>query len=261
VIFISSCKNGNDKKVAEKQVMDGMLTDTVSKVDVPRKPGVEVKKPKKIFIFSAIDSLKKYQDNDTLPIYMGRVNNIEYGLVPLTDSTYGFYQRQINLWKKICTLDIDFIQYVELKDLNGDGFNDIKVTTNVTGSGGNEENVVLLFDKTKKQFSHNDWWDLPNIKYDKKKKLIESSWWAGNPSSSSSKEIYRIQKDSLSLIEGVSYGPQDEKAAEDISGNRELLEYFTIRNGKRVTIKSIKGSAYKLQDVFEQTFWDSSDEY
>jgi len=209
--------------------------------------------------FSVTDSLDKYSRSDSLvkyqfySIYAAEINGEKLGLVQTSDSTTLLYQKNFEKWTVSDTLNYSLYGVLPT-DLNGDNFKDLIITYFVTGSGGNSENICLLYYPATKQFKHNKHFDLPNVHYDKKSNLVFSSWWSGvtNPQE---KMAYKISGDSLMFKEGVSYQPDDNS-----QGKTGTVEFYKIYDNKRVSHKRIKGLAENTYEIFTKSLWDTSDE-
>ncbi len=272
-LIIFSCKSRNKNTSAKNTFLN---TDTIEK-DSARifppilKPwnNINSHTTKKYLAYSALDSILKYEKTDsgyifnstiqdTFYAHVGWANGIEFGLAPSSDSTFDCFQKLNHTWKKIATINTcgDEITDVYFASLRGDNYMDIIITTNVTASGGNAENRVLIFDRRNKLFIYNEFWDLPNIKYDKQTHLIKSAWWGGSVSSGAQKEIYRIMGDSLTLIKGVSWEPIDIQTT-----NLATIEYYTYKGKKEITLSKRRAKSDKIYNEFSKALWDSSNEY
>ncbi len=198
---------------------------------------------------SISDITKKYSDSDSLfifdtyKIYAGCINGVQIRLYQNTDSTTIIYQKIKSNWYKT-----DIINYpiakVKKTDLNGDNRLDLVVTYYFTGSGGNSEIFSLIFQPLKNLFSHNEFFDLPNIKYDKKRKLILSSWWSG-VSHPQDKMTYKISGDSLTFNEGITFEPD-----ESTNGMTSKIEVYKMNQNDRKIVKTINGESDKLFEIF-----------
>lgn len=212
--------------------------------------------------FSIIDSLIKYVGSDSLfkfskcIVYVGKLGKKDFGLVTASDTTIVLYQKEnnSNKWAVADTIKSAGIFEVIEQDVNGDNNDDVVITQNVTGMGGNWENVVLLFNPNTNELKHNHYYDLPNIKYDKDKKIIESAWWAGVVHCQE-KMTYKISGDSLIFSSGVMFCPDG-----NVDGETAGIEFYKIEGEKRIVTKRIKGNSEKLWVVFHKSLWDSSDE-
>ncbi len=209
--------------------------------------------------FNIIDSLIKFEGGrDTLlydealdaTLFISKANNRHYGVYVVSEKTLAFYQKLQNVW--IATEEMPYeypFSYAKGEDVNGDGVNDVRVAC-LSGSAGNSENTVFLYDKASGVFKHNKFYDLPNLAFDKKGKFIRSSWYAGAVHCQS-KFKYKITGDSLIFDKGMSFCPD----YDDIK-KATFIEY-TRKGGERIVIDSIKGKAGKLWTKFEKGFWDS----
>jgi len=242
IIFFVGCqtKQANDKENASK--ISGFADST-----------------KLAEKFSISDSLDKYSSSDSLmkfqfySIYAAKINGENIGLVQTSDSTTLLYQKIFEKWAVTDTLNYP-LYLISPTDLNGDNFKDLIITYFVTGSGGNSENVCLLFYPATKLFKHNKHFDLPNIHYDKKSNLVFSAWWSGvtNPQE---KMAYKISGDSLTFKEGVTYQPEDES-----QGKKGTVEFYKIQDKKKIIYKRIKSLSEKTFEIFTKALWDTSEE-
>lgn len=208
--------------------------------------------------FSMLDSLDKYSgadslvDCDTLRFYIGKINRKDFALFELNDSTTFLYQKDKNKWAVTDTLPYPISPHVEVQDLNGDHIKDIKVVYYRTGAGGNEQVYCLLFNHKTGRLIHNPAFDLPNILYDPKKRLVYSAWWSGVVHAQD-KMSFRITGDSLTFNEGVTYIP-DEKSYKE-SG---AVEFYREQAGQRIVVKKLQGPPEKVWRIFSRAIWDSS---
>lgn len=209
------------------------------------------------FPFSTIDTLKKYIGSnkmykyDSTSVYVGRTNNIDYGIQQLNDSISIFYQVVDTKWKFTDSITYA-IYYVESTDLNADGYEDLVLTYGISGAGGNYENVCFIYYPQSKTFKHNSFYDLPNIHYEKSRKYICSAWFKGGGLSCAGKEIYEISGDSLVLTQGIIFCPDENEKS-----NNATLEYYVLKNRKEKIIKKIENKYDKLYYIFDTTYWNS----
>jgi len=209
--------------------------------------------------FSILDSLKKFEGSrDTLllddandaTLFIGTTKGRHYGVYVISEKTLAFYQKKHNWWELTEQFPYEYLfSYAEAEDINGDGTDDIKVAC-LSGSAGNSESTIFLYDIAAGSFKHNKFYDLPNVAYDKKGKFIRSSWYAG-AMHCQSKYKYRITGDSLTFDKGVSFCPNHDDMKKGI-----FIEY-TQKGDDRIVIDSINGNPDKLWNRFEKSFWDS----
>ena len=214
---------------------------------------------------SVLDSLQKYSGTDSLyleyknsdeMIFIGKANNVEYGAWMIYDDTNSqvvFYQKASNSWKATDTIENQdgALCYFSRADLNGDGFQDIKIST-VNGAHGNYETVVYLFDPKSHLFKNNVCYDLTNVSYDPVRKYVRSIWY-GSVAGCQEKTTYKIVADSLVFHEGVMYCPDNEQPSTKAS-----LEFYTMRYGERITLRKIVDDPQKLWDKYTSALWDTS---
>ena len=113
--------------------------------------------------------------------------------------------------------------------------------------------MVFIFNKKTRQFHHNEQFDLENISYDPKNKFVKSYHYSGIVDCQY-KMRYRVVGENLKFDLGVTACPDDHLFGEKAS----ILRYYTMKNGKEITIKSIKGSGKKIGKLFRKALWDSS---
>ncbi len=212
--------------------------------------------------FYLIDSLNKYSGADSLFItgghlyYVGRANKKDFAVALQNDSTIVFYQRVNATWDATDTLrsaEGGFgFHGVSVKDLNGDNRGDVIIAHDLIGSAGNTVNFVFLFDDRRNEFVHNQYYDLGNVRYISKSKLVGSSWFAGILHSQE-KMTYKITGDSLTFNEGVTLFALETMAPDDTIGT---LEFYKMKGEKRIVTKRIHADIDKLWDVFDKTYWD-----
>ncbi len=226
----------------------------------PAKQQLAINTRKSVQGFSLTDSLNKYQNADSLfdkephRYYVGTANKRPFALVSISDTTTAFYQKKGADWHITDTLQFPPLS-IKLDDLNGDGFNDIVMTYNITGIGGNAENVSLLYYSATREFKHNEYFDLPNISYDPKSKLVRAPWWSGSVHPQD-KMTYSLVGDSVALKEGVVYTP-----TESTQGATATVEFYSMQGTHRIVSKKVKGNADRLYKIFEKALWDSEDEF
>jgi hypothetical protein len=212
--------------------------------------------------FSVVDSLEKYYSADSVlliddslgsTLFIRKANNCNYAGWVIPDSILVFFQHQSNeKWRATDTLkyklDFSFSKHI---DLNGDGFKDVRVSC-FSGMAANTENRVFLFDPKTSSFKHNEYYDLPNVEYDSTNNFIKS-WWFAGADHCQEKLKYSITGDSLTFDLGVSYCP-DEKT------QGATITFFKRIGANDITTKEISGKSDTLWSLFEQSFWDTSNE-
>jgi hypothetical protein len=226
---------------------------TLSKQPVRSRQGVTI--ADSLAKYQAADSLLLVNDSTHTVLHIGKAGTAKYAIW-LVDSTLIFYQQQSGRQWLACdtlsyTLDFSFAQST---DLNADGVADVRIST-ISGSAGNTENVVFLFDSKQGRFRHNRYYDLPNVELDKQHKFIKSWWYAGVVHCQE-KWRYRITGDSLTFEAGVSYCPNQKDL-----GNTGKLEFYKLVKKRKVTTKKYAGDAEKLMDTFIQALWDASNDF
>ncbi len=214
--------------------------------------------------YSAEDSFFKAYDNGNM-LSIGKVNKTFFAAYFLAsdenydednhaakDSLIFFHKNQGGKWfqtDKFSSSNSIYNNYRK-RDLNGDGFTDLVFPFY---SPQNTENMVFLFNKKTRQFYHNKEFDLVNIAYDQKNKFVISHEYGGMYACST-KVRYRVVGENLKFDLGVSACANDNNLGEKAS----ILRYYTMKNGKEITIKSIKGPGKKIGKLFRKALWDSS---
>jgi hypothetical protein len=214
--------------------------------------------------YSAADSFFKAYDNGNM-LSIGKVNktffaayfiysneNWDEDINAAKDSLIFFHKKQGGKWFQTDKFSSSNSIYnnFEKKDLNGDGFADLVFPF---FAPQNTENMVFIFNKKTRQFYHNEQFDLENISYDPKNKFVKSYHYSGIVDCQY-KMRYRVVGENLKFDLGVTACPDDHLFGEKAS----ILRYNTIKNGKEITIKSIKGSGKKIGKLFRKALWDSS---
>ncbi len=213
--------------------------------------------------YSAVDSFFKAYDNGNI-LSIGKVNktffaayflpsneNYDEDIHAARDSLIFYHKKQGGKWfqtDKFSPFNSIYNNY-EKKDINGDGFTDLIFPS----LNGNIDNMVFIFNKKTRQFYHNKQFDLENISYDPKSKFVRSHEYGGMYSCST-KMRYRVVGEKLKFDLGVSACADDHLFGE----KKSILRYYTIKNGKEITIKSIKGPSKKIGKLFRKALWDSS---
>ncbi len=239
IIFVSCQTRTTDKK-ADNQSSN--IKDSETKINV-------------------IDTLNKYVGADTLfdfdnqRLYVGKANSTEFGFHSLSDTSFVVYQKLDTKWTITDTIFYSLNYVFKPTDLNGDNFEDIIITYAIAAAGGNGQNVCLLYNPKAKKFMHNEYYDLPNIKYDKQSNLVLSAWWGG-VRHCQEKMSFKITGDSLTFNLGVVYCPD-----ENNEGESEGVYFYEMKNGKRIIKNRIKGSPEKTWKIFEEAIWNSKDDF
>lgn len=213
--------------------------------------------------FSINDSLQKYKDSDSISIIqgdglftlnVGKANEHSYAFYVEGDSTTIFYQRKISeQWKPTDTLHYaNFRSFAETTDLNNDGYPDA-ILASAEDEAHITENIVFIYNVKRGRFEHNAFYDLTNIAYNRKGNFIQSSSLDG-AGSCQQKEKYLITRDSLTLEAGISICPDNNNL------EMGILEYYKIKNNKRITTSKVTGKMETLWKTFDNTFWNSQND-
>jgi hypothetical protein len=217
-----------------------------------------------VLVFSVIDSLNKYSEADSMMLdeprlftglFIGIANGINLGVQWLEkQNCIVFFQKQNENWL-VDTVDFYFENYhIKFEDLDGDAVNDATVYS-PSGSAGNLQNAVFLFDPGKKKFWHNEEYDLENVQYDKEHKFIRSWRYAG-VTHCQTKEKYISKGGHVVFESGLTYCPNEETL-----GETGTLEFYKRKGEKRKVTKTKTGKAEELYKIFDKTFWNSEELY
>lgn len=191
-------------------------------------------------------------DDKYSTLFIGKAEKHSYAIWMEMDSLMVFYQKPDGKkWKLTDSFYYGMpFSYAENADLNGDGFDDVKVSS-FNGAAGNTENRIFIYNTVSQTFKLNEFYSLPNVKYNRKGKFIQSSWFSGVVHCQE-KYKYNIVGDSLAFDMGVTFCPNDED-----EGKTGTLEFYKMVNNKRVTIKKETGLSNNLWGKFDHTFWNS----
>jgi len=250
--FILAC--GNKGSNTEKQLP---LPPTKDSLSVPTIKN----NPKSISAFSIIDTLNKYSNVDSLHIeskkppgilHIGKANEISFAAwLPETNDTTIFYEKIDGKWTPTDTIESLWSFFdVDHMDLNGDGFDDIRLRS-YSNSGGNFDNLVFLYKPESKNFKHNADYDVPNITYDEKGGFIKTYWFSGVVHCQDKKR-YRISGDHLLMDGGITYCPNP-----DDEGETATIEYYQLNGNKKKITKKESGKGEDMWKIFETALWDS----
>lgn len=232
-LLLSSCFSGQERLILKEN------QDNRVPLDVSPRP------------FSMLDTIERYSRFDTLldygsnRVFAGDINGIQFGIIGVSDTTT--YLCQISSTAiSIDTLNTSFLD-TQLLDVNFDRNLDLVIRTFITGSGGNSEVEVFLFDVTNEKFVYNSTFSLPNIKVDGKTRMLFSAWWSagGRPHT---KKAFKVLGDSLNFLGSVVYFPEEDKVI-----------FFEKVNGLLVETRIIQGD--KSWKIFNESFWDTSEEF
>lgn len=200
--------------------------------------------------FSMLDTIERYSRFDTLldygsnRVFAGNINEIQFGIIGVSDTTTYLYQISGTVIS-IDTLNTPFLD-TQLLDVNFDRNLDLVVRTFITGSGGNSEVEVFLFDVNNKKFVYNSNFSLPNIKVDGKARMLFSAWWSagGRPHT---KKAFKVSGDSLIFFGSATYYPE-----------KDEVVFFEEIDGLEVETITIRGE--KSWKLFNRSFWDTSND-
>lgn len=260
-LLLASCRNTTPENVTRKVSADSTTSRTFKKDSI--------KLPKR-FVFSAIDSLNKYKDSTYYVIvrdteyygyyranfYIGKANEMTFGIAPITDSTSAFFQKNSAEWVKQDVLPVGFyLGNVQLVHLNDNHFTDIIIgSSNGYGMSGNPMYLIFFFNKRKEKFIYYRSSNIYNIYYDTVKHLIGSEWYPTN-ATEGYKELFKIKNDSLIFLNAVAIG-----LGLGSYDHYPYLRYYIRKGNEEFTIKRVSYKGWKedsFESIYMHTFWNS----
>jgi len=138
-------------------------------------------------------------------------------------------------------------------DLNGDGFNDLRIASLLSGESGDLLTCVFLYNPDLKILKLNSSYGKDNVEFDRENKFIRS-WLRGTKGQCSMKWKCLLSGNKLITDSTVAFciSQEDDKTAK--------LEFYKYGNSaSNPPIKTIEGKKDSLWIIFSKTFWDSSD--
>lgn len=109
-------------------------------------------------------------------LYIGKVNNVHFGFT-LKDGKIAFYQKVNNVWTISDTTDFFEPIKINYMDLNGDGYDDLRISKIYDSENGDLMTCVFLFDKSINSFKLNESFGQANVEYDSKNRFVK--FWIG----------------------------------------------------------------------------------
>lgn len=180
-------------------------------------------------------------------LYIGNANKAQFGLT-LKDSRIALYQKINDSW--VITDTTDFFNPICLKqiDLNGDGYEDLRISTLYDKQNGDVLTCAFIFNKLTNSFKLNESFGQANVEYDKKKNFVK--FWIGcKKGQGGVKWKGIVVGDQLIVDSTVTFYADHDK-------NIGILELYKGPNGASYQpIKSEKGNPDSLWIKFSRTFW------
>lgn len=199
-----------------------------------------------------------WYDGSGFSLFIEKGNNPNIGVVLGKDSTFVF-MKKTDFWQKV-PLD-SFIQWqlqwaksVEMYDINGDNFKDIRINNNF-GAYMSPTHEYLLYDKQSGNFRYNHFFENVN-EYDHKTHLVRYCY---TPPHLHGKGTYKIIGDSLAIVDEISHGDIDYfeeiKIPENYYGT--VATHYRYKNGKRKLIKVVfdNDTTQNSLDYFINALW------
>ena len=187
--------------------------------------------------------------------YMGLANNTHFGFT-LIESKITFYQKINNNW--IITDSSDFFEPIKLEkmDLNGDSYNDLRITTVYDKENGDLLTCVFIYDNQNSYFKLNPSFGQANVEFDKKDHFVK--FWIGCKKGQRGVKWRGILvgNNILEVDSTITFHLMtDEKNGSKIG----TLELYKGPNGASYKpIYSVTGNPDSLWTIFSLTFWNSN---
>jgi hypothetical protein len=207
-------------------------------------------------MYSNRDSIEIYNSPSEPFIKISTINNVKIGIL-IEKSLMKLYHL-INGYFQLTSKDsVEGSNWNSMKiDLNFDGYLDL-VLYEVAGAHGNSFSTSLIFNSKNKKFKHLKKYDLPNLEIDQTKKLLRSKWYS-SACGNSKKAIFSSINDSVELIESIQYF--DSKCGE-IDHNKRYLIFIEKRNKGKIFKDSIQLKPKEAWTLFEQSIWNTKNEW
>ena len=156
----------------------------------------------------ALDTLKRYETfdklffrNENLAVFKDKIIEFEIAVVFSQKQMCIFEKKQDGNWhldKQELKTDFAEVPHkIELLDLNGDNYKDLKMT-HYEGAYGFSHPKVYLFQAKDSTFKRNPHFDLSEISYDNQTNLVHTHAYVPHIKE---KNTYKIVADSLQLLE------------------------------------------------------------
>jgi hypothetical protein len=184
-------------------------------------------------------------------LYIGKANNVHFGLT-LKDSKIAFYQKINGEW--IISDTTDFFEPISIKymDLNGDGFDDIRISSIYDRENGDVLTCVFLFNNLTNNFKLTESFGQDNVEYDKENKFVKS-WLGCKKGQGGVKWKSIIIGDKLKVDSTITFAVDTDKRI-------GTLNLYKGSNGAgHNPVKTEIGNPDSLWIKFNKTFWDSNE--
>jgi hypothetical protein len=164
---------------------DQPVQNTIITRTIPQSPVVkqEEKKPE-----SESYEFKSERFDDARRIGRRKLNRVEINSCEKDDKIFvkiNFYAKDKLRWALKNEFEFekrgDLPIEPQLKDFNGDGFNDVTFVANIAARGANQVRELLIFDSRKDELTHiKNSQEYPNLKYNPLLKCIDSMIFTGS---------------------------------------------------------------------------------
>ena len=211
-----------------------------------------------ISLINKIDSLSKATTLDTLMLFEGRrlvvgnANKRHFCFYSLSDTSFVVLQKDTRSWVITDTLFYPLYYKPIIKDISGDGSDDIVLTHFITASGGNKENVCFIYKDYQKKWIRNRFFEVSNVDFDQRSCRVLSAWWSGN-ANCQSKYAYIVSGDTLICDNSIEICPVDSD-----HGTLATLKYYEYQKGEAIVVFDKKDNTELLFPIFDNALWNSS---
>ena len=225
---------------------------------------------------TALDTLQRYEKfdkvffkNENIAVFKDKISEFEIAVVVSEKQLCIFEKKDDGPWhldKRALTTDYAEVpDKIELLDLNGDNYEDLKMT-HYEGAYGFSYPKVYLFQAKDSTFKHNPNFDLSEISYDAQTNLVHTHAYVPHIKE---KNTYKIVADSLQLLEQLLCYQGDYIDDEEAiylktkypSGSRNYIFHFKMKNNKKQIYKVIEDKSdttNEASDYFYKTLWKTN---
>ena len=181
-------------------------------------------------------------------LYIGKTNNVQFGLT-LIDSKIAFYQKVKGTWTITDTTELKGHICLKEMDLNGDGFEDIRISSVYNGDLLTR---AFLYDTKTNTFKLNESFGQPNIEYDNTNKFVKF-WFHCKKGESGIKFKGIVVDDRLKTDSTVIFSI-------DRNNKKGVLKlYKGLYGANNNPVKIESGNPDSIWIKFSKTFWILND--
>ena len=185
-------------------------------------------------------------------LLIAQANGIWVTVFVLNDTESYVFQKVNRNWALIDSFKSESLDLsgMTIVDLNGDGFEDVRIAYPVMR--GNNICLSLIYNPGKRQFHHNEEFDLINIGFDSSKRYVRSCALGGL--FDNSKRIYKVKGNNLILIKSVE---MEIYAA----GKYGTVKIKTLQKNGAYKTRIFKKSGNGTHELFERLLWSDDLDY